>query len=302
MKILALDIGGTSIKSALFDNDCIIRSGETPSNGNLGKDSMLQCIHQCISEYDTYDYLGISTTGQVDAVNGVIIGACDNVPGYAGTELKKLLEDAYHVPVFIENDVNAAALGEAYYGSCTDQKDFICLTYGTGVGGAIVIDRKLYRGSLGIAGEMGHIPTHPSGLLCTCRNRGCYERYASTTALIHKVREVYPDLMDGRSIFSKAQADDPKLDSLIEDWLTEIVHGLVIITHIFNPSLIVLGGGIMDQSSFLPKLQSKLHHQVMDQFKNVTLRRASLGNQAGIYGMLATIKNTLKSETTSKEN
>lgn len=293
MRVLALDVGGTSIKSAMFHDNFKISSNETPSSGGLGKDAILQNINKCILEYDKFDALGISTTGQVDSQNGIIIGACENVPGYAGTELKKILEEAYHVPVFVENDVNAAALGEAYYGSCTDQSDFLCLTYGTGIGGAIIINRDIYRGSLGISGEIGHILTHPGGELCNCGNRGCYERYASTTALIRRVQEFYPELTDGRSIFKKASENDSRINSIIDEWISEIVYGLVTVTHIFNPSLIVLGGGVMNQTYLLPKIQDQLHSQVMEKFRNVTLRPAALGNDAGIYGMLAMISKNI---------
>lgn len=288
MRILTLDVGGTSIKSALFDNGNKLQLMETPSDGKLGRDHILNNIRSCISKYDAFDAIGISSTGQIDSDKGIVIGSCENIPNYCDTDLKGIFENIYHVPVFVENDVNAAAIGEAYYGSCMDEKDFLCLTYGTGVGGAIVINREVYKGSLGIAGEVGHIPTHPDGELCNCGIKGCYERYASTTALVKMVQKIDPSLTNGRAIFQAAEKN-AEINGVIDNWIHEIVLGLVILTHTFNPSLIVLGGGIMNQTQLIPKIQSLLHANIMPRFRNVTLRPAKLGNEAGIYGMLAIV-------------
>lgn len=293
MRILSLDVGGTAIKSALFHNGSIIQSNEIPSNGSLGRDIVIQNIHNCIALYNNFDVIGLSTTGQVDSHNGIIIGACENIPNYAETDLKRIFEAAYHVPVFVENDVNAAALGELYFGSCTNESDFLCLTYGTGIGGAIILNRSIFKGSLGLAGEIGHIPTHPEGHLCNCGQKGCYETYASTTALIRKVSAYYPELTDGKSIFKRAADNDNNINEHIDEWINEIVYGLVSITLILNPSCIVLGGGVMSQAHLLPKIQSQLHKQVLKCFRNVTLKAATLGNNAGIYGMVAIISNQL---------
>jgi len=293
MRILTLDVGGTSIKSALFDNGNKLQLMETPSDGSLGRDQILNNIRNCISKYNAFDAIGISSTGQIDSEKGIVIGSCENVPNYYGTDLKRIFENMFHVPVFVENDVNAAAIGEAYYGSCIDEKDFLCLTYGTGVGGAIVINREVYKGSLGIAGEVGHIPIHPDGELCNCGNRGCYERYASTTALVRMVQEIDPTLTNGRAIFQAAEKNS-EINGAIDRWIHEIVLGLVILTHTFNPSLIVLGGGIMGQTQLIPKIQNLLHASVMPSFRNVILKPAKLGNEAGIYGMLAIVTKKLK--------
>lgn len=142
-----------------------------------------------------------------------------------------MMEERFHVPAAVENDVNAAALGEANFGAGREFSDFLCLTYGTGVGGAIVIDHKIYKGSNFSAGEFGGIVIHPQD-----RNAsqdifsGCYERYASTTALVQNAMLLDEGLCNGRKIFERRGED--KVAEIIDAWIEEIVLGLVSLTHI----------------------------------------------------------------------
>ena len=147
MRIAALDIGGTSIKSGLWDGERLSREGERDTNAREGGARLMERAVEILREYAPFDAIGISTAGQVDTVRGSIYYANDNIPGYTGIEVRRILEDAFHVPVAVENDVNAAALGEAQFGAGKGYPDFLCLTYGTGVGGAIVLDGRIYTGS-----------------------------------------------------------------------------------------------------------------------------------------------------------
>lgn len=299
MKVLALDVGGTAIKSALIQDGRILETSERPSDGKLGGPYVIQNMMNTIDSYRNYDIIGISTTGQVDSERGYIIYANENVPDYTGTFLKSQLEEKYHKPVCVENDVNAAAIGEGFYGAGKGEKDFLCLTYGTGIGGAIIIDKKLYKGSQGLAGEMGHIITHINGLPCSCGRKGCYEQYASTTALIKKAVAYDESLSDGIRIFNQLeksccpqkfynpQNGNTKVKEIIDSWIDEIIWGLVSLIHIFNPSCIILGGGIMKQKYILTSVNTKIRDYIMDSFKNIRITAAELGNNAGIFGMAA---------------
>lgn len=283
MNIAVLDIGGTSIKSGIYRNGILEEKKETPTEAYLGGAHVMEKAIEILKTYKDFDRIGISTAGQVDSQKGVIRYANSNIPGYTGTDVRGIISQTFGVPASVENDVNAAALGEAFYGAGKDFKDFLCLTYGTGVGGAIVIDKEIYTGDCFSAGEFGAMLVHPED-----RNpeedmfSGCYERYASTTALVKKVQKVFPELDNGRAIF--ARINEPEIQNLVDEWIDEIVYGLTSLIHIFNPPCIVLGGGIMKQEYILDKLQKKLYNNIMPSFRNVHIVTASLGNDAGMLG------------------
>lgn len=293
MNILALDLGGTVLKSALFNGDgAILRQGDCPSDGRLGGEALLGRAFQAIESYGPFDCIAVSTTGQVDERTGSIAYANQNVPGYTGTPVRAILEERYSVPVSVLNDVNAAALGEGFCGAARDNEDFLCLTYGTGVGGAIVIGRKVYGGSRGVAGEMGHLLTHPDGLPCACGQRGCYEQYASASALVRHAQAVDLKVRDGQTLFERL-IENPSLGAVVADWLKEVGYGLVTLTHIFNPSLIVVGGGVFRQSGLVERLEALVIPRLMASYRQVSIRRAQLGNMAGLYGAYRASRSSL---------
>lgn len=283
MKIAAVDIGGTSIKSGLWDQRELTQIRETDTNASLGGPHVMQTVLKILEEYGEFDAVGISTAGQVDPDEGRIIYANENIPGYTGTKIRQMITDRFSVPAAVLNDVNSAAVGEAFFGAGQGYDSFLCLTYGTGVGGAILLNGRVYGGCAYSAGEFGGIVIHPE-------NRfpkqdflsGCYERYASTTALVKLVRKSFPDLKNGRDIF--AQLENPSVRSLIDQWIMEIVYGLVTLVHIFQPALIVLGGGVMEQSYVMESVRTKLLENVMPPFRRVAVRGARLGNRAGMLG------------------
>lgn len=159
--VAALDIGGTSIKSGLWDGTRLLRTAEQDTNAKNGGAYVMERAIEILKSYQPFDAIGISTAGQVDSVRGCIRYANENIPGYTGMEVRRILEEEFHVPVAVENDVNAAAAGEAAFGAGKEEKDFLCITYGTGVGGAIVINGSVYTGSAFSAGEFGGILVHP---------------------------------------------------------------------------------------------------------------------------------------------
>lgn len=290
MNILALDVGGTAIKYAYFNDDTLIFQKECPSNAKAGGPQLLETMKHLISsslkDYPV-DYIGISTTGQVDPFQGSITYANENVPNYTGMQIKEILESTFGITVFVENDVNAAAIGEAIYGSGKEKKDFLMITYGTGIGGAIFINNQLYSGAHHAAAELGHMITHPNGLLCNCGTYGCYEMYGSTSALVKKAYSINKNFIDGRKIFEALSQQDTQAIELVDEWITEISYGLINLINIFDPSYIILGGGIMAQPYLLTKLNTILQNQVTQVFQNVTLLPAKLQNLAGVYGMKA---------------
>ncbi len=283
MKILVFDIGGTSIKHSVCTDDQLAEVQETPTNAKLGGRHIMDTIISLIQKESGYDAIGISTAGQVNSKEGSIIYANSNIPDYTGTQIRDELETLFHVPVAVENDVNAAAVGEAIYGAGKEYDDFLCLTYGTGVGGAIIQHKEVYHGSSFSAGEFGGIVTHGS-VRATDNDffAGCYERYASTTALVRMAQAYDPALASGRKIFERI--DDPQVQAILDQWIDEIVLGLTTLSHIFNPSCILLGGGIMVQPYILDRIHEKIYKSIMPSFAHVTIKPCALGNCAGLLG------------------
>lgn len=283
--ILCADLGGTRIKAGLVDETGVIREfKEIPTEAALGGPHVMGNLIKLLGTYTDFDAIGISTAGQVDSEKMEIIYANENIPQYTGTRVGQMLMEAFGVPVKMENDVNAAALGEAYFGAGAGTEDFLMLTYGTGVGGALVFNRSIYKGDQGIAGEFGHMVTHPDGNLCNCGNQGCYEVYASTTALVKRAMAEDSTLIDGKEIFKAIGDGREEVRQLLKDWAKEVSFGLVNLIHIFNPSLILLGGGLLEQPLAFQYIEEETRKRIMDSFQRVRLLRASLGNQAGLLG------------------
>lgn len=289
MKILVFDIGGTAIKSAIFENGTLSDLRETPTDAHLGGAHIMETVKRLIADYrrdHTIDRLGISTAGQVNPKEGYITYANENIPGYTGTPVKTLLEQACGIPVMVENDVRCAALGEGYFGVGKGVENFVCLTYGTGVGGAIVIDGRLYDGSSIAAGQFGALLIHPEQ---KAGNEdfyaGGYEKYASTTALVRMAMQYDPALTSGKRIF--AQLENPAVKKIVDSGIDEIVLGLCTIVHMLNPAMVILGGGIMEQPYIPEQVRRKLIPHLMPTCRNLSVQSGSLGNRAGLLGAAA---------------
>ena len=283
MKILAFDIGGTEIKYALCDEYFNLSDQKAvPTNAQEGGKAIISRVVEIIKSYDGIDRVGISTAGQVNSSKGEIIFASDNIPNYTGTKIKETVETETGIPTAVENDVNCAALGEALFGAAKGYSDFICLTYGTGIGGGIFINGELYRGTAFAAGEVGHLITHAGGRKCTCGGEGCYEAYASAKALVKSAEKLLSRPVNGKKVFECF--DNPEIRKLIDGWIDEIVIGLKSLIYIFNPSLIVLGGGIMNENYIIDEINIKLQSSLMLSFKNVKAVKAASGNSAGKLG------------------
>lgn len=283
MKILAFDIGGTEIKYAFCDESFNLTKKKTiPTNAHEGGKRIIGRIVEIIKSCDGIDRIGISTAGQVDSKKGEIIFATDSIPGYTGTKIKEIIEAETGIPTAVENDVNSAAIGEAVFGAAKDAESFICLTYGTGIGGAVYLDNKLFTGASFSAGEFGHIVTHAGGRSCTCGGKGCYEAYASARALVADVSEKTGRSLNGREIF--AEFDNPAIREIIDNWIDEIVVGLKSLIYIFNPALIVAGGGIMNEAYITDEVNKRLQNELMNSFKKVKVVKAVMGNDANKLG------------------
>ncbi len=285
MRIAVLDIGGSCIKSGLWDGTRLWATKEVPTIAEEGGSAVLARAAALLRGYEYFDAIGISTAGQVNLEDGSIESANRNLPGYTKMSVRRIFEEAYCVPVSVENDVNAAALGEMNFGAAKNLNTFLCLTYGTGVGGAIVMNRKIWHGAHWAGGYFGGIVVHPDKRRKNMPLSGCYERYASVTALVNMMRQVDPRLDDGRKIF--AAFERPEVRSVVDAWIDEIVLGLVTLTHIFDPEAIVIGGGILAQSYIPNEIRKRIPDRLESECRGVRILSAALGNSAGMMGAAA---------------
>lgn len=295
MKILTFDIGGTFVKYGVCNEKFkFIEKHKIPTEAKKGGQKLIEKIIEIIESYSDIDRIAISTAGQVNSNDGIVLYSTDNIPYYTGMMVKKIIENRTNIPTYVENDVNAAALGEAHFGAGKGVENFICLSYGTGIGGAIYLNGKLFKGSNSCAGEFGHIITHYGGKQCTCGNEGCYECYASAKALTDAVNKISKKQLDGIQIFQKENFEKPEIRSEIDKWIDEIIIGLINIIYTFNPTKIILGGGIMNEDYIIDLIDRKIFSKLMDSYKDVDIVRSKLGNEAGMLGAAWGAVNLLK--------
>lgn len=282
MRIAALDIGGTSIKSGIWDGCQASELKEWDTNASQGGEYLMERVEEILHTYGDFEAIGISTAGQVNSEKGEIHYANDNIPNYTGMKIRAILEKEFGVPVAVENDVNSAAIGELRFGAAKGSENFLCLTYGTGVGGAIVLNGEIYAGNTFSGGSFGGIVVHPEAMEKDVEFSGCYEKYASTTALVQRVMAVDASLDNGRKIFEAFGRSE--IRSEIDAWIDEIVYGLITLIHIFNPSDILLGGGILAQKYIIDEVRRRVNESISEGFRGTKIHQTELGNQAGLLG------------------
>ena len=294
--ILALDIGGTSVKLGLVDERGRVRARREASVSFDGYktpvlDTALKEARAFLGEIEETGVrvagVGISATGQVDDRTGVVIGTNGKIPGYEGAELARGAREALGLPAHALNDANAAALGECFAGAARGAQNALMVTLGTGVGGGIVLGGEVFGGSRGIAGELGHFTLYQDGPPCPCGKRGCFEHYASTTALVRRACEATGERgLTGRDVFARASAGDSPVRAALDAWLDDVAAGVSGLVHIFNPEIVLVGGGVSAQEALLlAPLRARVLAQTMPRFaEGLRLERAALGNDAGLIG------------------
>lgn len=296
MNVACFDIGGTFIKlSVINEKGEILLRDKLPTPNKDGKHEIPKLLVEKIREMSMYfkiDSVGISTAGQVDSEKGEIVFASENIPGYTGAKISSYLRKELNIPSYVENDVNAAAMGEMWMGAAKGRKSFLCITLGTGVGGAIVINGKLYKGVYGGAGELGHMVINYHGEDCSCGGKGCLERYSSTSALVRAYKRAFKESngqdvdVNGEKIMKLVRSGDALAKSVYADFLEYLATGIASVVHILDPGLVVIGGGISAQGEvFINELNEVFKKKVMKSYADRTeLALASLMNDAGVIG------------------
>lgn len=293
---IGIDIGGTNVKYGVVDENCKIyekHSVVTEKSSDVALMNALSDI--CISLKEKYDIkgIGIGAPGYVDSKN-CIFQSANNLP-FNNTDVKKLVGEKVGLPVYIGNDANCASLGE-YYAGGKVADNMIMITLGTGVGGGIIIDGKLYTGTNGLAGELGHMSIVMDGKPCGCGMKGCLEQYASVTALLQQANEAIsanPDGMmakelkakgeevSGRNLFAYADKGYDDAVAILDNYTRYLASGLESYVYIFQPDEIVLAGGITNDEAIL---MNSLNKSFSGRCK---IRVSCLKSDAGLVGAAA---------------
>lgn len=310
---IGIDLGGTNIAIGIVDEDGkIIVQGSTPTLSprsyiEIVKDMVTLCekltAEAGISMNDI-KAVGIGTPGSVDYEKGSV--AYSNNLKFNDAPLRDEFQKYYNIPVVLENDANSAAYGE-YIANGGDAGVFLAITLGTGVGGGIILDKKIFRGANGAGGELGHFTLVHNGALCSCGKKGCWEAYASVTALINQTKvaiEKHPESLmkslaeenghvSGRTAFDAAKKGDPAAKEVVDKYIEYVADGLVSIVNIFQPDKIVVSGGISKEGDYLldPVREYVKKYDYNKLFKRTEIETATLYNDAGIIGAAFAAKN-----------
>ncbi|MET1030603.1 ROK family glucokinase [Domibacillus tundrae] len=294
-RLAAFDIGGTSIKMAFLTTEGdIIRKWSIPTDrsdsgarivGDIARSFYAELAADGLTTVDVLA-AGVGAPGPADPVEGTISGAV-NIGWPNGYPLKKLLEEAIELPVFIENDANCAALGEMWRGAGSGTGDVVCVTLGTGVGGGVVSKGMIITGVNGAAGEIGHITVEPeNGFLCNCGKHGCLETVASATGIVNLYKQEGKEAPDARTVFEQAAAGDEAAKRVIDRCAFYLGLAIGNIANIVNPAKIVLGGGVSEAgAALLTPLEGYVRQYTFPRAMDVlSIEKAQLGNDAGVIG------------------
>ncbi len=304
---IGIDLGGTEVKSALVNQEgVIIRSARRPSEATKSRNAVIKNIGAAIKELDVDDVVagqvvgvGIGTPGIVE--HNFIIGGADNLKDWESFDLAQELSAYTQLPISVGNDASLMALGEVYYGAAKGLTDAIFITVGTGIGGAMLLNGKMYGGFRNRGGEFGHIRLDPQGRMCTCGVRGCLEAQASTTALIADFLEISSRqgavldsaIVDGRYITNLYKNGDSCAITAFNRHFDALSAGIGGFINIFSPQVVVVGGGISEAGDFyIESIREGVETYVMKSCaENTRIERALLGNKAGSLGAAAMVFN-----------
>lgn len=300
---IAVDIGGTQIRVGLYPKDSRrpIKQKRIPTQGKgqTPLERLIGLVAELWPAEDTVRGIGIAAPGPIDPKLGVIYSA-PNIPGWDRLPLVQLVHERFDVPIKLGNDANLAALGEWRFGAGQGHHYLVYLTISTGIGGGVIIDDHMLLGSHGLAGELGHVTVMPDGPVCSCGHRGHLEAIASGTAIERYVTEQLaqgvPSMLSaspqptGRDVSMAAEQGDPLAKSALARAGTFIGYALGDYLHIFNPSIIILGGGVSRSGPFLLEpLRTAIAERVIspEYLQGLVITTAALGDDAGLLGALA---------------
>ena len=306
---VAIDLGGTNIVAGVVDEQYnILAKASTKTNcprpdREIAKDMAkmaIQAVENAKLTMDQIEWVGIGTPGIANSRDGVI--EYSNNLGFVNTPMVKYIQEDIDKPVFVENDANAAAYGEFVAGAAKGANNAVCITLGTGVGGGIVIDGKIYAGSNFAGAEIGHTVISVDGPQCTCGRKGCFEVFSSATGLIRMTKESMaqnPDSsmhklvaerggkVSARIAFDAMRLGDAAAKAVVDDFIKYLAAGITNTINIFQPDILCIGGGVCNEGdALLLPVKELVAKEVYtrNSKQNTEIVIAKLGNDAGIIG------------------
>lgn len=307
MYYLGIDLGGTNVASGVVDeNGKILAKASVPTDAKNGVDAIIANIAKSANaalekanvSIDDIESIGIGTPGTLDLESGVVEKASNL--GFCDTPLAKLVSEYFpNKKILIENDANAAALAESVAGAAAGTKISVTVTLGTGIGGGLVMNGKVFSGASGKGGEFGHMTICTGGKQCTCGRRGCWEAYASVTGLINQTKEAMNKDKDslmwelskksgkvsGRTAFDAMRKGDKTAKAVVDAYYRYVAEGIADIINMLEPEVIVIGGGISNEGeTLLGPVREIVQKESFSGRNGTRLEVAKLGNDAGIIG------------------
>lgn len=305
---IGIDLGGTSVKYALIDNEGVFHfQGKLPSRADESAEAVIGQLVAAIHEVKmsakeqghAIEGIGIGTPGIVNETNRIVLGGAENIRGWENLYLADRIEAETGLPTQLGNDANLMGLGETMYGAGRKATHVVFLTIGTGIGGAVIIDGKLFNGFANRGTELGHVPFIANGEPCACGSVGCLEHYASTSALVRRFNKrmaeagiSYPvEEVNGELIVRLYKEGDPIATESLNEHCNFLGHGIAGFINIFSPQRVVIGGGLSEAGDFYIQKVSEnaRRYAIPDCAMNTEIRAASLGNQAGCMGAVSLV-------------
>ncbi len=319
--VIGIDLGGTKIGTGLVAGDGEIiaydyRSTQAHGGSEAVVQRMLNAARSVVEQAGVTPSqvaaVGVGAPGPLNIEAGVVI-APPNLPGWDRVPLRQILEDALSIPTYLENDANAAALGEHRFGAGRGTRHMIYVTVSTGIGGGLILDGRLYHGTSGMGGEVGHIGVLPNGPLCGCGNRGCLEALASGTAIAREARErvargvptLIAELADGdpqqitaKLVAEAAQRGDHEAQMILHTAINYLGIGMASLVNLFNPQMIVIGGGLskLGETLFDPVRRAVRRHAFRAAAQEAQVVPAQLGDKVGVLGAAAAALTSLEDQ------
>ena len=306
---IGIDLGGTNVAFGLTQEDgTLIRKSSVPTKRELSADDLAAFMAQTVLAWlreigiDESEILsiGMGCPGACDAQNGILLKTT-NLP-FRNTNIREIFGRYTKIPLYLGNDADCAALGEVTCGHAKGYRNSITVTLGTGVGGGVILDGKIYSGFNGGGGELGHMVIRTGGEPCNCGRHGCFEAYASATAVIRdtvRAAKAHPESaivrlcggdlsrIDAKTAFDAMREGDPVGTEIVQRFIENLGEGIINFINIFQPEIILIGGGISKEGEFLLKpLREYVYRYAYgaDFLPRTKIEKAQLGNDAGIIG------------------